>query len=81
MITYEFETEIENGTIKVPENLVINKNRKLKVIIVLEDNKRDEMKKALLNSPVWSDEDVEEFQNAVKEGGSIPWRCRQFNFS
>ena len=52
----------------IAEDLNIYQKRKLKVIIVVEDDKRDALKKALLNSPIWSDEDVENFRNAVKEG-------------
>jgi len=68
MIAYEFETEIQDGMIKIPDDLTVNRKGRFRVVLIKEDRDADQMKEALLKAPVWSDEDVSEFNDIISKG-------------
>ncbi len=68
MNIYEFVTEIKNGIIKIPDEFRGEKNGRFKVTIKLENDKREKLKEALMNAPVWVDDDVEEFYDTIEKG-------------
>jgi hypothetical protein len=68
MIAYEFETEIQDGMIKIPDDLTINRKGRFRVVLIKEDRDADQMKEALLKAPVWSEEDVSEFKDIIAKG-------------
>jgi hypothetical protein len=68
MIAYEFETEIQDGMIKIPDDLTVNRKGRFRVVLIKEDRDADQMKDALLKAPVWSDEDVSKFNDIISKG-------------
>ncbi|MDM8523976.1 hypothetical protein QUF80_11465 [Desulfococcaceae bacterium HSG8] len=67
MIAYEFETEIRDGMIRLPKDFK-GKQEKFRIIVIQEEKKHDEVRQALLNAPVWSDADVQDFNDAISKG-------------
>ncbi len=62
MTAYEFEAEIKDGFIKIPNDFKGCRTDKF----LLEERKRDNLRQALLKVPVWDEADVEEFNQSVK---------------
>ncbi|MCP4104702.1 MAG: hypothetical protein GY749_04065 [Desulfobacteraceae bacterium] len=61
MTAYEFEAEIKNGFIKIPNDFKGCRTGKFKIILLAEERKRGNLRQALLKAPVWDEADVEEF--------------------
>ncbi len=65
---YEFETEIRNGMIKVPDDFKGKRTGRFKIIIIPEEKKHDKVRQTLLNAPVWSEEDIRDFNDNILKG-------------
>jgi hypothetical protein len=68
MIACKFETEISDGMIKIPEQFKEKIAGKFQVIIIPQKKKQNRLRQALLDSPVWSDADVQAFKSTVEKG-------------
>lgn len=59
--------------IKIPEDFKGRRTGKFKIIIIPEEKKHDKARQALLNAPVWSEEDIQYFNdNILKIEGKPP---------
>lgn len=68
MIAYEFETEIKNGMITLPKDFKGKQRGKFRIIIIPEEKKHDKIRRTLLNTPVWSEADVQDFNDRILKG-------------
>ena len=68
MEVFEFETIQENGIIKIPKEFKQNLTRKIKIIIMNEEEKQNDLGKLLLDAPTWGESDVMDFHQTIREG-------------
>ena len=54
--------------IEIPKNFNWNRTGKFRVIIIQEEKKHDKVRQALLNAPVWSEADVQDFNDKILKG-------------
>ena len=77
MKAFEFEAIHENGMIKIPDELRKNLTKKIKIIILTEEKKKNALSKLLLNAPTWDESDVMDFQQTIREGYKN-WKIEEF---
>jgi len=68
MNAYEFEAEIKEGIIKIPDEFRGNRTGRFRIVIVSEETEQHKRRKALLNAPVWDDADVRDFHHIIQKG-------------
>ena len=68
METLEFEGVHENGMIRIPDELRKNLTKKIRIIILTEDEEQNALGRLLLDAPTWDESDVVDFHQAVREG-------------
>lgn len=68
MIAYEFETEIKDGMIRIPEDFKGKRTGKFRILIIPEEKKHENVRQALLNAPFWDKADVHEFNDNISKG-------------
>jgi len=77
METIEFEAIHENGIIKIPDELRKNLTKKIKIIILTEEEKKNALSKLLLDAPTWDESDVMDFNQTIREGYEN-WKIDEF---
>ncbi len=77
MEAFEFEAIHENGMIKIPDELRKNLTKKIKIIILTEEEKQDALSKLLLDAPTWDKVDVMDFHKKIREGYEN-WKIDEF---
>ncbi len=77
MEAFEFEAIHKNGMIKIPDELRKNLTKKIKIIILTEEKKKNALSKLLLNAPTWDESDVMDFQQTIREGYKN-WKIEEF---
>lgn len=77
MKAFEFEAIHENGMIKIPDELRKNLTKKIKIIILTEEKKKNALSKLLLDAPTWDESDVMDFQQTIREGYKN-WKIEDF---
>ena len=77
MEAFEFEAIHKNGMIKIPDELRKNLTKKIKIIILTEEKKKNALSKLLLDAPTWDESDVMDFQQTIQEGYKN-WKIEEF---
>lgn len=77
MEAFEFEAIHKNGMIKIPDELRKNLTKKIKIIILTEEKKKNALSKLLLNAPTWDESDVMDFQQTIRERYKN-WKIEEF---
>ena len=77
MEAFEFEATHKNGMIKIPDELRKNLTKKIKIIILNEERKKNALKELLLDAPTWDESDVMDFQQTIREGYKN-WKIEEF---
>lgn len=77
MEAFEFEAIHKNGMIKIPDELRKNLTKKIKIIILTEEKKKNALSKLLLNAPTWEESDVMDFQQTIREVYKN-WKIEEF---
>ena len=77
MEAFEFEAIHKNGMIKIPDELRKNLTKKIKIIILTEEKKKNNLSKLLLDAPTWDESDVMDFQQTIQEGYKN-WKIEEF---
>jgi hypothetical protein len=54
--------------IKIPNELRKNLTKKLKIVILPEEEKQTTLSKLLLDAPTWDESDVMDFHEKIREG-------------
>ncbi len=68
MEAFEFEAIHKNGMIKIPNELRKNLTKKIRIIILPEEEKQNTLSKLLLDAPTWDESDVMDFHKTIREG-------------
>jgi len=79
MEAFEFETVHENGKITIPDEFRHNLTKKLKIIILTQEEKEKEtaLIKLLLDAPTWNESYITEFYKEIREGYAN-WKIDEF---
>jgi hypothetical protein len=77
MEAFEFEATHKNGMIKIPDELRKNLTKKIQIIILTEEKKKNALSKLLLDAPTWDESDVMDFQQTIREGYKN-WKIEEF---
>jgi len=77
MEAFEFEAIHKNGMIKIPDELRKNLTKKIKIIILPEEEKQNALSKLLLDAPTWDESDVMDFHKKIREGYEN-WKIDEF---
>jgi len=77
MEAFEFEAIHKNGMIKIPDELRKNLTKKIKIIILPEEEKQNALSKLLLDAPTWDEFDVMDFHKKIREGYEN-WKIDEF---
>ena len=77
MEAFEFEAIHKNGMIKIPDELRKNLTKKIRIIILPEEEKQNALSKLLLDAPTWDESDVMDFHKKIREGYEN-WKIDEF---
>lgn len=77
MEAFEFEAIHKNGMIKIPYELRKKLTKKIKIIILPEEEKQNALSKLLLDAPTWDESDVVNFHKKIREGYEN-WKINEF---
>ena len=77
MEAFEFETVHENGMITIPDEIRHNLTKKLKIIILTQEEKETALSKLLLDAPTWNESYITEFYKEIREGYA-DWKIDEF---
>ena len=77
MESIEFEAIPKNGMIKIPDEHRDGLTKKIRIIVLTEEDKQTDLKKMLLDAPTWDKSDALEFHKAIREGYEN-WKIAEF---
>lgn len=77
MEAFEFKAIHKNGMIKIPDELRKNLTKKIKIIILNEEKKKNALSELLLDAPTWDESDVMDFQQTIRKGYEN-WKIEEF---
>ena len=63
--------------IKIPDELRKNLTKKIKIIILNEEKKKNALSELLLDAPTWDESDVMDFQQTIRKGYEN-WKIEEF---
>ena len=77
MEAIEFEAIPQNGMIKIPDELRDSLTKKIRVIVLTEEEKQTDLRKLLVDAPTWDKSDELEFYKTIREGYEN-WKIDEF---